>query len=237
MKHRLPQPPEIDSRDGLSFALFMPDGDPPAGVVICHGAGSAKESHFEFARYVRDTGLAALAFDMRGHGQSEGSLDGRLLDDVLAMCDLIGGHAPSVAIRGSSLGGFCAISAAAARPGTVDSVVAICPAPADFLLRGLRSGRLEGFDFDAGTLEPLLERADLGAAVEQLSPATSLLLLHAQADESVPYTVSEELFGAAREPKRLIVLPGGHHRSIQHDPDMHAESIRFIERAAAPSSG
>jgi len=26
-------------------------------------------------------------------------------------------------------------------------------------------------------------------------------------------------------------VPGGHHRSVQHDPDLQAVSLRFIERA------
>jgi hypothetical protein len=30
---------------------------------------------------------------------------------------------------------------------------------------------------------------------------------------------------------RLIEVPGGHHRSIQHDPEMQAVSVRFIEQA------
>ena len=30
---------------------------------------------------------------------------------------------------------------------------------------------------------------------------------------------------------RLIVIPGGHHRSIQHDAELQALSLRFIEEA------
>jgi hypothetical protein len=44
--------------------------------------------------------------------------------------------------------------------------------------------------------------------------------------------VSEELFAAAHEPKRLLILPGGHHRSLQHDLELQAESRRFIAAAA-----
>jgi fermentation-respiration switch protein FrsA (DUF1100 family) len=56
-------------------------------------------------------------------------------------------------------------------------------------------------------------------------------LLHAQGDEQVPYTVSEELYAAAARPKRVLILPGGHHRSLQHDGELQAESLRFIQRA------
>ncbi len=66
-----------------------------------------------------------------------------------------------------------------------------------------------------------------------LGPRTALLLLHAEGDEQVPYTISQELFEAAAEPKRLLVMPGGHHRSIQHDLELQTEALRFVERAAS----
>ena len=60
---------------------------------------------------------------------------------------------------------------------------------------------------------------------------TALLLLHARGDERVPYTASEELHEAAGEPKRLIVFPGGHHRSLQHDLEVQNLTVQFLERA------
>jgi fermentation-respiration switch protein FrsA (DUF1100 family) len=151
---------------------------------------------------------------------------------VLTICGLMREHATRIAVRGSSMGGFCALHAAAA-DGMADAAVAICPAPEDFLLRGLRSGRIDGFEADREALEPWLEGMSLVAAAASLSPRTALLLLHARGDEQIPYTVSEELFEAAGEPKRILLLPGGHHRSIQHDLELQAESLRFVERAVA----
>ncbi|HEX8067539.1 MAG TPA: alpha/beta fold hydrolase [Thermoleophilaceae bacterium] len=229
MKHPLPQPPEIGTRDGLAYALFAPRGEPTAGIVVHHGAGSAKESHFDFARAAVAHDMAAVAFDARGHGRSEGAFGPGAIDDVLAMCALMRERAPRLALRGSSMGGFMAIQAAAA-DGDVDAVVAICPAPEDFLLRGLRSDRFE-FEADRERLEPWLEGLDLKRAVASLAPRTALLLLHAQADEQIPYTISQELFEAAGEPKRLLVMPGGHHRSIQHDGELQAVSLKFVERS------
>ena len=106
----------------------------------------------------------------------------------------------------------------------------------DYLLRGLRSGRLEGFEADEEALEPWLEGLDLRSAVASLSPRTALLMLHARGDEQIPYTVSEELFEAAAEPKRMLLVPGGHHRSIQHDMELQAEALRFVERAVDGSA-
>ena len=227
MKHAPPAPPELGVLDGLAYALFLPDEEPSAGVVICHGAGSAKESHFDFARGCRADGLAALAFDARGHGRSEGAFGATAFDDVLTMVGLMRAHARRVALRGSSMGGFCAIHAAALDP-DLAAVVAICPAPEDILLRGLRSGELRDFEVDRDALEPLLESNSVYEAVAQLAPTTALLLLHAEGDEQIPYTVSRELFASAHDPKRLLILPGGHHRSLQHDLELQAVSRRFI---------
>lgn len=199
--------------------------------MILHGAGSAKENHFDFGRAARAHGLAALAFDARGHGRSEGRFGPTAIEDAVSMCELLADEAPVVALRGSSMGGFVAIHAAAGW-GRAAAVVAICPAPEDLLLRGLRSGRLVEFEVDREAIEPWLEALDLYEAAGRLGPGTALLLMHAEGDEQIPYSVSQELHEAAGEPKRLLVLPGGHHRSLQHDGEMQGESLRFIARAA-----
>jgi alpha-beta hydrolase superfamily lysophospholipase len=231
MKHDPPAPPELGTSDGLSYALFMPETEPEAGVVILHGATSAKESHFEFGRGCRDEGLAALAFDARGHGRSDGEFGPAAVDDTHAMVELLRERVPQVALRGSSMGGFTAIHAATRDP-DLCAVVAICPAPEDLLLRLLDSDYVQQFRCDVEASREWLESLDLYTAVGELGPETGLLLLHAQGDEQVPYTVSEELFAAAHEPKRLLVLPGGHHRSLQNDLELQAVSRRFIRDAA-----
>src|SRR3954454_23506149 len=111
MKHAPAAPPDLGTHERLAQERCRPDAEPGAGVVILHGAGSAKESHFGFARLCRDRGLAARAFDARGHGRSKGEFGPGAVDQVLAMCELMRGHAPTVALRGSSMGGFCAIHA------------------------------------------------------------------------------------------------------------------------------
>ena len=230
MRHPTPTAPELGTRDGLAYALFLPESEPDVGVVILHGAGSAKESHFDFARGCRADGMAALAYDARGHGRSEGSFGPSAFDDALAMADLLREHAPRIALRGSSMGGFQAIHAAA-RSADVSAVVAICPAPEDGLARLLRSGQELHFRCDREACGPWLESLDIYAAAASLGPGTALLLLHARGDEQVPYEISERLHERAREPKRLLLMPGGHHRSIQHDEELQAVSRRFIRNA------
>jgi fermentation-respiration switch protein FrsA (DUF1100 family) len=88
------------------------------------------------------------------------------------------------------------------------------------------------FDADVAAVDSFLASHDLHAEVDAL--AIPVLLLHAAGDEQVPVEHSRELAKGLRSPaSRLIVLPGGHHRSIQHDPEMQSVSVKFLERALA----
>ena len=212
-------PSEIGARDGLAYSLWLPA--PPnsvrGGVVILHGAGSCKESHYDFARALLATGFAAICFDQRGHGDSEGPMDAHVLEDIAAMAAHlragIGDPNAPLALRGSSMGGY----------------LAICPASAEGLRRGLAADALR-FDANVPALDSFLASHDLAEAVRSLE--APLLLLHAEGDEQVPVQHSRELAELMSGPgSRLIAVPGGHHRSVQHDPELQAVSLRFIERA------
>jgi uncharacterized protein len=229
-------PSEIGAHDGLAYTLWLPTRPrqpAPGGVVILHGAGSCKESHHDFARAALGAGLAAIAFDQRGHGESEGSMGDGVLDDIAAMAAMlrerIGDKAAPVVLRGSSMGGYLALVSAPLVEAA--AVVAICPARAESLRRGLTDGRFE-FRADTPALEAFLATHDLETTVGSLE--VPVLLLHAEGDEQVPVEHSRELAARLRSPRsRLITLPGGHHRSLQHDPEIQAVSVRFIQRALA----
>lgn len=228
-------PEEIGIEDGIAYSLWLPpEGKRVAGgIVILHGAGSCKENHHDFARSALAAGLAAIAFDQRGHGGSPGPMDGRALGDVVTMAELLRsrmqqrtGRTGPISLRGSSMGGYLALMTAA--EARADAVVAICPASGEGLARALAAGRL-GFEADLPALERLLTGHDLNASVAELQ--IPVLLLHAAGDEQVPVQHSQELAnGLAHPSSRLIVVPGGHHRSIQHDPEMTAVSLRFLSR-------
>ncbi|MGB8879298.1 MAG: alpha/beta fold hydrolase, partial [Solirubrobacteraceae bacterium] len=109
-------PSEIGVQDGLAYTLWLPRVPARGGVVVLHGAGSCKENHHDFARAALGAGLAAVAFDQRGHGDSDGALDGCVLEDVRAIATLLrarlGDPEAPVALRGSSMGGYLALVSA-----------------------------------------------------------------------------------------------------------------------------
>src|SRR4051794_26832146 len=192
-------PAEQGVRDGLAYALFLPAGDPAAGgVVVIHGAGSQKENHFDFARECRAAGLAAVAFEQRGHGASAGARDGGAIDDVATVAGLLPGGVP-VALRRSSMGGWLARARGAAPHAAAGAAGRRGGAPAPGGGRGggggrppppAAAGRAPGarppapassdqlarglrsgrFTFRAApeTLEPLLRATDLAAAARTL---------------------------------------------------------------------
>jgi pimeloyl-ACP methyl ester carboxylesterase len=210
----------------LAHLLDLPEGEPWGGMVILHGAGSRKENHADMAAAAAASGLAVVRYDMRGHGETGGLLDGRALDDVAAAAALLLSGLP-FALRGSSMGGYLAL--VAAEHAGASAVVAICPAPAPLLARGLRTGRLE-VAADTAALEALLAAHPLDAAVAALE--LPVLIQHAEGDEQVPVSGSRALAALLRHPaSRLRVTPGGDHRSVQHDPRARAAAVAWLREA------
>jgi alpha-beta hydrolase superfamily lysophospholipase len=199
-------------RPGRAALLWRAPAPAPA-VVVVHGAGSRKENHRDFAEACAAAGMSALALDLRGHGESAGAPDAGMLDDVLAALERLRaeGAAP-LGLRGSSLGGFLALHAAARDPG-VRAVAALCPAPAEGLARVL------GADWPlALPLDRAVARAD----------GVARGYWHARGDERVPWTHSMRLAALTPQPRRLRIAMGGHHRSLQHDPAVIAETVAFL---------
>ncbi|MSO42300.1 MAG: alpha/beta hydrolase [Solirubrobacterales bacterium] len=240
------RPDREGSHEGLAYALWLPAGEgdlasaapePPwPAVLILHGAGSCKENHADFARLAARSGWAALSFDARGHGDSDGEMSPAAVADVIRMARLLAGvegvDPKRVAVRGSSMGGFLAIHAAAVSE-QIGGVIAICPAGEQHLRSGLREERLD-MRVDADALFAWLGEHDLRDAVERLD-GRPLILLHAEGDDQIPCDWSIELYERALDPRKLVLIPGGDHRSIQHDAELQAVALRWMQRQLEPS--
>ena len=100
--------------------LFEPR-DAIGGVVVVHGHGGSKETILGLAAHLAELRMAALAIDLRGHGEHPGLLDQGVLGDVDAATSFARRYGP-VAVVGKSLGGCLALMSPA------DAVVAVSPA-------------------------------------------------------------------------------------------------------------
>ncbi len=136
----------------LRGVLYLPaaaDAQPPSpGVVLCNGFTTVKELYLPpLARALAAAGFAALAFDYRGFGESEGPA-GRLIpteevEDARNAITFLQARpevdGARIGLFGTSFGGGIAIGAAAAdgRARAIVSNVPVCHG--ERWLRGMRS--------------------------------------------------------------------------------------------------
>ena len=150
LRRTLPSPnaPSVrGEHEGRPYWLWLPKTEGPwPGMVILHGAGSRKENHGDFARMCAGGGWAAISYDQRGHGESADEMSPAALGDVAKMARFLASHedvdSDRICVRGSSMGGFWAIHAAATSD-AIAGAIAICPAGEEHLRRMLGVKKLD----------------------------------------------------------------------------------------------
>lgn len=219
------------SADGLTLrGWFLPPPEsvetPAPVVVFLHGLAADRTQHLREAKLFHDQGYAALVFDMRNHGHSDGDRTSMGLfeaDDAVAAVSYAA-EQPEVdpdriALYGHSMGGATAILATARLPQVKalivetaytslrdvvgDGVTALTGLPAfpwDWIVVWM-TGRMAGGD--VFSVRPI-------DAIPSIAPRP-VLLIHGTDDPTIPLHHSQELYAAAGEPKQLYIVPGGVH--------------------------
>jgi dipeptidyl aminopeptidase/acylaminoacyl peptidase len=214
--------------------LYLPATAAPGqplrpGLVVGHGAGSTRLRHRAFAHEACLAGFVVLGIDFRGHGDSGGTLDGPVEDDILAAAALLRTHplvdGRRICYRGSSMGGYYGVRAAA--DADFAAIALICAANEDVLLRALDEKR----DWSQAESAGLVARLDEPALRTYFSSHDVLdtaqyidcpsLLIHARGDERVPARLSADLALALAGETHLLLLPDGDHSSAQGTPAIH----------------
>jgi alpha/beta superfamily hydrolase len=198
-----------------------------AGVILCHGMESNKESDklvllgHELAR----RGLLALRFDFACTGQNgkfeEITYSGEVDDLQVAFAFMRDRQAGEIAILGSSMGGTVALLFAAQLTGIATVVTIAAPVhPERFTSRLLTPAQIQewretGHTFYHGrrlnvSLLHDLEKLNAPAAARQIS--CPVLILHGDRDDVVPVQEAHELYGYLSGSKKLSILRGADHR-------------------------
>ncbi len=247
--------PGMDERfesAGLSLACHLAvspgeETDGPA-VVLCHGFPigplDARRSAGTYPQLVdriaRDVGCAALAFNFRGCGDSEGdfSLQGWVDDlrnaigHVLRTCDPSG-----IILVGTNTGGSIAICVGADDP-RVSAAALVSPRadfddwadhPRRFLEHARDIGAIRDRQFPPSVDEWTREfrRFRPVASARRFGPRP-LMVMHGDDDDSVPVSDARQLVNAHGSAE-LSVLDGAGHR-LRHDPRAVAVLIGWIDR-------
>ena len=145
---------EYEGAGGLKLVATRagPAGAPP--VLLLHGGGQTRSAWGKAVDALAARGFEAVSLDMRGHGDSEWSKDGRysldcFANDIRAVIDTFG-SAPAVV--GASLGGLSSLLALGEQPRAkstalvlVDIVPWLEPSGGEKVV-GFMRGTTDGFD-------------------------------------------------------------------------------------------
>lgn len=225
----------------LAASLYVPAGAereavPLPGLIVAHGAGSNHRRHAEFSLTACAAGMAVLAIDFRGHGESGGELDGPAEQDILAAAALLRNHPlvdpGRIGYRGSSMGGYYGLRSG--REARFAALALLCPATEQVLLDAIgdKTGKQESdsdglkLRYDADSLRSYYLSRDVYADAAELD--APVLLVHARGDDVVPLSCSLEIARRLRGPVDLMVLPAGDHSSASGDPAVHRRVVTWL---------
>ncbi|HEY4303868.1 MAG TPA: alpha/beta fold hydrolase [Gemmatimonadaceae bacterium] len=237
------------SRNGTTLrGWYIPSRD-GAAVVLVHGSGSDRSSLLPEIRSFAGAGFGILAFDLPGHGESDGEVTFGLapvealqgaIDFLLQHPDV---HDGRVGATGFSYGGMV-VSRTAATDCRVRAV-ALVGTPADAITQTKAEYASYGRAAQIGAFAVYsLRGIDLTHErpldyVGKIAPRPVLIVGGAE-DTTVPLSETQGLFAAAREPKRFLLIPhGAHGRFTEADSSYSTNLKEFFESAlvtAAPSS-
>ena len=237
-------PAQVVSLPGPGHAVagwWLNQGGNSPVVLLLHSIRADRSSMLSRAKLLLAHGFSVLSIDLQGHGETPGAaitVGSRESADVRAALEWLKRTAPSrrIGVIGCSLGGaavllgpqpsgFAAVVLEAVYPrvaGAIENRIRIrlgplAPVLAPLLLVQLRP-RLHISPRD---LEPIRSVGRLGAPV---------LIVAGSRDQHTTLAESEELFGAAVQPKRLWVVRGARHQDfLTFDPGgYYSEVIGFL---------
>ena len=195
--------------------LHLPGNRNPPCVIASHGLLSSKDSdkYITLGEALGKKGMALLRFDFRGCGESEGKLventvSGRIAD-LRSAIDFVKAHpklADRMGLLGSSLGGYVSLVLASMERGVRASVIWSTP----FHLDGLESK--QGTEDVPPLGKVFFEDLPKHRLLPLLPGISNCLVLHGEADETVPVNHAWEIFQGLGSPKEIHVIEGGDHR-------------------------
>ncbi len=213
-----PQPPRpvtIPGAKGLALrgTYYTPPAGPAPAVLLLHMYGRTRADWEAFARSLQEQGVAALALDLRGHGETDGAEDWELArQDTLLAREWLAQQqevdAARTAVVGASIGANLALWTAALSP-EVRAVAALSP----------------GFDYF---------RVRIEGVMEQYGPRPAFLA--ASEDDSYSAETVRALEQEAQGPTTLIVYEQAGHGTdmLAVEPGLSDALLSFLVENLEP---
>lgn len=243
------EPWSARTRDGLTLRGWrLSSGEGRPLIVLVHGMWSSWLEMASLGRDLHAEGFDVLLFDLRGHGQSDASrlsLGSRERWDIQAVQEWSRsqGYDDRVGWLGYSMGGAALILEAARNPSIRAAVVDSPYGDMPELLKSQLSkhSHLPSW-FNPGILA--CARLFYGLRIEDLVPVAAaaswgdrpMLLIHGEADSTVPVQQARTLAKAVGTACVATILPGVEHvQAYRSDPDAYvAMTARFFRESLGP---
>jgi uncharacterized protein len=218
----------LNAEDGVRIAgWWLPHDEPRATLLFFHGNAGNIGHRLDSLQLFRQLNLSVLIVDYRGYGESEGSpseagirMDARAAWNYLTLERRI--PAREIVVFGRSLGGAVAAHLAREhRPAAliVESAFRSAPEMAQSAYPFLPARWLTRFDY---ATENYVREVD-----------APVLVIHGTADEIIPYAHGLAVYEAAREPKRMLELQGGHNTGFLESSERYVNGIDAFLREVA----
>ncbi len=174
-------------------------------ILYVHGNAGHLSERSERIRFFQNSGIGIFMLAYRGYSGSTGSPSetANVADAVLAFDHLLatGVRKQDIVLFGESLGTGVAVQLAGLRPGAAGLVL-------DSPFTSMADTGAHHFPWlPVGAL--LTDRYDSLSRIGALH--LPLLVLHGEADDTVPVAMGRAIYAAANEPKRIVTFPGAQH--------------------------
>ena len=194
-------------------------------LLYLHGNAINIGANVAHAHRFHQLGFSVLMIDYRGYGRSEGGFptESQVYQDAATAWDYLVYQRqipPSqILIYGHSLGGAVAIDLALKHPDAAGLIV-----ESSFTsIRKVVAYRNNFWMFPVESI--LTQRFDSIGKVSNLK--IPVLFIHGTADVIVPAFMSQDLYAAAPEPKKLVLVPGAAHNNVAEvAASVYLEAVR-----------
>jgi len=199
----------IETSDGERLhAWWVPAESPRGAVLLLHGNAGNISHRIDYALMFRRLGYSTLLLDYRGYGRSTGapSEQGTYEDAESAWRWLTTTRrvpARDIVLFGESLGG-----------GVASWVAARHDARAVILASTFTSAVDLGSELYPFLPVRLVSRYRYDTLTRLRDVRAPVLVVHSPQDEIIPFSHGRRLFEAAREPKAMLQLSGGHNEGL-----------------------
>jgi alpha-beta hydrolase superfamily lysophospholipase len=211
----------------LKGYLHLPPAKHPPFVIGSHGLFSDKNSpkQIELAGHCNDLNMAYFRFDHRGCGESKAPFDAvtslearcRDLKAAAKMLKARDDLSDSMGLFGSSMGGAVSLSMAGRlQAATVISWAAPIRS-ADLVQKHAATEEASQAPFEKNPFD----------IRNQLAGLHNVLILHGDADETVPLSHGREIYDCVAEPKKLVVFA-----KCDHLMSKRADQQAFMQEAS-----